>query len=109
MPRKTVLIGTVFILFTFLVSSFFLFISPRSNAKAEEDDKSVLVDFKLEETTINTDLDVDTLTVYARASTTEPEGSMSVSVYLGANPSWEVEEENGYEYIRYDTRAVCES
>lgn len=99
MPRKTVLIGTVFILFTFLVSSFFLFISPRPNAKAEEDDKAVLVDFKLEKTTINTDAGTDTLTVYARASTTEPEGSMSISVYVGANPSWEIEPENGYEFI----------
>jgi hypothetical protein len=99
MPRKTILIGAICILFSFVLTSFFLFISPNPNVNAEEDDKSVLVDFKLEKTTINTDDGEDTLTVYARASTTEPEGNINVEVWLGANPTLEIDSQNGYEYI----------
>jgi hypothetical protein len=59
----------------------------------------LLVDFKLEKTVINTDLDADTLTVYARASTPEPEGHIDVQVSLGANLFWEIDEVYGNEYM----------
>jgi len=92
-------IGALCILFSFVLTSFFLIISPKPNVKAEEDDKSVLEDFKLEKTTIDTDAGTDTLIVYVRASTTELEGSMSVQVHLGANPTWEIDPDSEEGYV----------
>lgn len=83
MPKKNIRFGALCIIFSFILTSLFLFISPKLNIKAE--DASVLVDFKLEATTINTDDGSDTLTVYARGSTTEAEGNVSIEVHLGAD------------------------
>lgn len=80
MPQKTILIGASCILFSFILTTFFLFVSPKMSINAEEE--PVLIDFKLADTTINTDEGVDSLAIFARASTSEVEGNISISVSL---------------------------
>lgn len=112
MRQKRIRIGLIFIFCSVILTVVSLhLISPRFSAEAVTD--PVLVDIALEKTTFNTDGGSDTITLYARASTAEAGGNISIRVSIApakgckGNDCWQPQAQSQYLHLSDPVMGEC--